>query len=342
MRKMTKLSLVILLSAGFMGFMVFYYLFLPLGVQDEMVQIVIDRGTSMRAVTDSLRTHEIVTSRKALVFWLKVSGMANRIQAGRFTFIKGEGILSASRKLLRAEPIEKSVTILEGLTMEQIAGRMASEMNIDSAEFVRLCNDAEFIRGANIQAPSLEGYLFPDTYRFPENSRESAIIRRMVSRFLEAYATVVGDSDIMADFNRHQIITLASIVEKEATLASERGRIAGVFHNRLKLGYPLGADPTVRYIFRKFNGPLLVSELNSSSPYNTRKFKGLPPGPICSPGLASIQAAAKPDSTKELYFVARWDGTGAHDFSLTLQEHDRKKLRIRRENELRKRKKEHK
>jgi len=146
---------------------------------------------------------------------------------------------------------------------------------------------------------------------------------------------VVWDDNIKAKYSLHEVLTLASIVEKEATLASERGRIAGVFHNRLKKGWPLGADPTVRYIFRKFDGPLYVSELNSDSPYNTRRFAGLPPGPICSPGLGAIQAGAKPDSTDDMFFVALWDGSGAHDFSVTNAEHDRKKLKIREENELR-------
>lgn len=339
MRRMIKFSLVVFFSVIFAGFMFFYYLFMPLGVQDETVKIVISPGTPIGAIVDSLRTHEVITSRKALLIWLRVTGTANKIQAGRFRFHKGEGVLSASKRLLDAEPIEKSITIREGLTMEQTAGRYAAEMQIDSAEFVRLCKDAEFIKGNGINAETLEGYLFPDTYRFPEECGEELIIRKMVSRFREAYATVKGDSDIVAKYSVHEIVTLASIVEKEATLASERGRIAGVFHNRLELGYPLGADPTVRYIFRKFSGPLLVSELNSDSPYNTRRFRGLPPGPICSPGLAAIQASAKPDSTDELYFVARWDGTGAHDFSKTNAEHERKKLKIRRQNELRKKQK---
>ncbi|MFP4012764.1 MAG: endolytic transglycosylase MltG [Chitinispirillaceae bacterium] len=336
MRRMMKFSLVVLFSVIFAGFMFFYYLFMPIGVQDETVKIVISPGTPIGAIVDSLRTHDVITSRKALLIWLRITGTANQIQAGRFRFLEGEGVLSASEKLLDAEPIEKAVTINEGLTMEQTAGRYTAEMQTDSAEFVRLCNDPDFIKGTGIKAKSLEGYLFPDTYRFPEESREALIIRKMVSRFHEAYATVKGDNDIMEKYSMHEIVTLASIVEKEATLASERGRIAGVFHNRLELGYPLGADPTVRYIFRKFSGPLLVSELKSDSPYNTRRFTGLPPGPICSPGLAAIQASTNPDSTDELYFVARWDGTGAHDFSKTNAEHERKKLKIRRQNELRK------
>jgi UPF0755 protein len=139
---------------------------------------------------------------------------------------------------------------------------------------------------------------------------------------------------------KREIIILASIVEKEAVLAEERPRIAGVFYNRLALRQPLGADPTVRYALKKFSGPLTFADLNVASPYNTRRFTGLPPGPICSPGRASLIAAMSPMRTNELYFVARWDGSGAHEFSVTNEEHSRKKLTIRYQNEKRLRQKE--
>jgi UPF0755 protein len=154
----------------------------------------------------------------------------------------------------------------------------------------------------------------------------------MVATFRKRFAALPRDSSRPPVLTPRQVVILASIVEKEATLDEERGRIAGVFHNRLRLGYPLGADPTVRYALRKFSGPLRVSELNSRHPYNTRVHRGLPPGPICSPGLGSLEAAACPAETKDLYFVARWDGSGGHDFSRTLAEHERKKRLIRRQN----------
>jgi UPF0755 protein len=135
--------------------------------------------------------------------------------------------------------------------------------------------------------------------------------------------------------NKKDIVIIASIVEKEALISTELPRIAGVFYNRLRLGVPLGADPTVRYIFKKWSGPLYVSELKSRSPYNTRLHKGLPPGPICSPGRASLAASVSPAQTNELYFVARWDGSGGHEFSATHDDHVRKKNAIRKINEQR-------
>jgi UPF0755 protein len=299
------------------------------------VHVTIERGTSAYAVSDTLAARGVVRSGKALYYWIRYVGISDKIQAGRFTFIRGEGAINAAEKLLKAEVIEQTVFVQEGLTIEQTASRVAPQMGIDSAEFVKLCLDTAFIAALGIKAPTLEGYLFPDTYRFPENSTAEAAVRRMTSRFKEACAGLQWSKQIKDAYDLHKVVTLASIVEKEATLQAERGRIAGVFHNRLRKGWPLGADPTVRYIYRKFSGPLLVSELNSPSPYNTRRFAGLPPGPICSPGIGAIQASAKPDSTADMFFVALWDGSGAHDFSVTNEEHDRKKLKIRKENEAR-------
>jgi len=300
------------------------------------VHLTIERGTSARAVSDTLAALGVVRSSKAMYYWIRYADISDKIQAGRFTFIKGEGAISAADRLLKAEIVERTVFVQEGFTIEQTASKVASQIEIDSAEFVRLCNDSAFIAALGIQAKTLEGYLFPDTYRFPENGvTAEAVIRRMTARFKEECAGLQWSKAVKDAYDLHKVITLASIVEKEATLPTERGRIAGVFHNRLRKGWPLGADPTVRYIYRKFNGPLLVSELNSPSPYNTRRFAGLPPGPICSPGLGAIQASAKPDSTADMFFVALWDGSGAHDFSVTNEEHERKKLKIRKDNEIR-------
>jgi UPF0755 protein len=317
----------------------FNYYFMPdkaVAALGEAVQLTVERGTGALAVSDTLAARGVVRSGKAFYYWLRYADISDKIQAGRFTFVKGEGAVSAADKLLKAEVTERTVFVPEGLTIEQTASKVAPQIGIDSAEFVKLCNDTAFIAALGIKAPTLEGYLFPDTYRFPESGvTAEAVVRRMAARFGEVGAGLKWSQAIKAAYDLRQVVTLASIVEKEATLPSERGRIAGVFHNRLRKGWPLGADPTVRYIYRKFSGPLLVSELNSPSPYNTRRFAGLPPGPICSPGLGAIQASAKPDSTADMFFVALWDGSGAHDFSVTNEEHDRKKLKIRKENEAR-------
>lgn len=332
----TLLIVVLLLLSGSL----IWYLFYPTSSAGKGVEITISRNTTVHAIADSLKRHQIITSVNAFRFWIHFSHLQKKIQAGKVTFMVGDGVIRAARKLLHAEPIEIVITIPEGLTIEQIAQKIHNSLPIDTSEFIRLCYDSTFVDKLQVQASSLEGYLFPNTYRLPPDIKPANIIKRIVKQFNKAYESLTPNPPIQNKFTKHEIVTLASIVEKEAALHSEQPRIAAVFHNRLRIGYPLGADPTVRYAVKKFNGPLRVSELNCNSPYNTRKFKGLPPGPICSPGLGALQAAVTPLETKELYFVAKWDGSGAHDFSLSNAEHTRKKLLIRHQNELRKKSKE--
>jgi UPF0755 protein len=338
----TLLWVVIFLSlmafvAGGAGLRFFLY---PWHQSSQSVEITVPAKATVRAIADSLIAHRIISTELPFLVWLKWSGIERRVQAGRYSFFPGEGIISASEKLTHAAPNDIVITIPEGLTIGQTGARIAHVLPIDSLEFERLCGDTAFIRSLGFDGiPTLEGYLFPDTYRLLESVDCATIIQKMVARFKEKYASIDSSGQAPGGLSRHEIVTLASIVEKEAVLASERPRIAGVFYNRLRLGFPLGADPTVRYIFKKWNGPLFVSELNSNSPYNTRRFAGLPPGPICSPGFASLAAAVSPLKTNELYFVAKWDGSGAHEFSVTNAEHSRKKIKIRKQNERRLREK---
>jgi UPF0755 protein len=317
-----------------------YFLY-PWRQSTESVIVRIPKGVPVRAIADSLYKHRVITARTPFLLWIRWSQIDRKIQAGRYVFFPGEGVFSASKKLPHAIPDDIVITIPEGLTVEQTAARIAAILPIDTMEFAVLCRDPPFLSVLGFGSlSSLEGYLFPDTYRFLESASCRDIIRRMTETFSGAYARLDSRTEVMRNFSRHQIVTLASIVEKEATLAAERPRIAGVFFNRLRLRLPLGADPTVRYIFKKFNGPLYQSELRSASPYNTRRYAGLPPGPICSPGFASLAATVSPLKTNELFFVARWDGSGAHEFSVTNEDHSRKKMLIRRMNKKRLQKKE--
>lgn len=325
------LSLLVVLSGAFC------FLFLPIGKTSEDVSFVIAKNSSIADIADSLKSKGVITSSKALRLWLKITKIERKIQAGKVSFIKGDGVINASRKLLKAVAIERTLTIPEGLTIEQTAKKVWKVFpSIDTILFSSLCKDSAFIALLKIEAPTLEGYLFPETYRFPEDVTAREVVSKMVHSFERSYESLQPDMQISKKFTKNQIITIASIVEKEAAIPSEQTRISAVFHNRLRIGYPLGADPTVRYALRKFNGPLTVSDLNNSSLYNTRKYSGLPPGPICSPGAGALQAAMSPAETKELYFVAKWDGSGAHDFSFTNEEHNRKKIIIRQYNEARK------
>jgi UPF0755 protein len=319
------------------GAFAFWYLFFPSNKSTDEYSLVISQRMKLSHIADSLESHKVIRSKYALRLWLKFTGQDRRIKAGKATFVIGEGVFDASKNLMNTYDIEFVVTIPEGLTILQTARLINKKMPlIDTIAFVTLCNDSLFIKKCNLSVTTLEGYLFPNTYRFREGVVAEDIIEKMVQSFIKSYNQLEQNSSINTRYSQNEIVTIASIVEKEAQLPSERTRISAVFHNRLRLGYPLGADPTVRYILGKFSGPLTVSDLNTNSPFNTRRFVGLPPGPICSPGAGALQAALKPLDTKELYFVAKWDGTGAHDFSFTNEEHNRKKLQIREYNAKRK------
>ncbi|MBD3347548.1 MAG: endolytic transglycosylase MltG [Chitinivibrionales bacterium] len=337
MQKYLRATVIIIVAAVLIGAGVFMYYFSSFGTQDREIELVIEPGTSLKSIAGSLEKKGVVKSDAMLLLWLKINDLDTKVKAGKCIFLENEGIIAASRKLLDAQPIEISATVREGLTIEQTARVFAKTFPIDTTKFLALCRSDSFTSRFSIPSGSVEGYLFPDTYFFPEEVSAGEIIDRMLDRFERAWSNLDFSEEIKSKYSMHEIVTMASIVEREATLPEERPRIAGVFYNRLRLGYPLGADPTVRYLLRKFSGPLRVSELNTSSPYNTRKYPGLPPGPICSPGASSLQASVSPMDTKELYFVAKWDGSGAHDFSVTGAEHERKKRKIRRMNEKRKR-----
>jgi UPF0755 protein len=325
-------SLLFVIIAGGGG----YVLLSPMGAPGHIVEMRVAPGTPLRAIAKSLEKQKVVRWAPALVLWMKFRGTEKRIQAGRFDFLEYEGALSAAKKLLVARPIEVTVFVPEGLTIEQTATIfMNSDLKIDTTLFLSICKNQGILKRHGIPAQTLEGYLFPNTYRFPEKDTALNIINRMVDRFKKAYESLDSTQSGRFGFTMHQFVILASIIEKEARLEPERPRISAVFHNRLKKGIPLGADPTVRYIFKSFSGPLYVSQLKVNSPYNTRVFPGLPPGPICSPGKSSLQAAMTPADSKELYFVAKWDGSGAHEFSTNNRDHDKKKEIIRHNNKIR-------
>jgi UPF0755 protein len=306
----------------------------PINGHGARVELAVPQGASVRHVAHILDSAGVVSSADALVLFIRMMGLEKSIQAGIYSFYKNEGLLSTARRLRSARALEKSITIPEGLTVEQIAGLFSHSFLLDSAEFVSDCMNAAVVEKMQVYGPTLEGYLYPDTYRFPPDAKPQDIIRRMTDHFKSVIARL-PEQQGGKKLTMQQLVTLASIIEKEAVLSEERTRISGVFHNRLRHNIPLGADPTVRFIFKKFDGPLRVSELKNPSPYNTRIHTGLPPGPICSPGSAALRAALAPLETTDLFFVARWDGSGAHEFSRTNEEHVRKKIEIRRENEQR-------
>jgi UPF0755 protein len=243
-----RIATALLVAAGF------YYALLPIGPAGPQVDVRIAPGTPLRAIARQLQRRKVITWSGGLVAWIKCTGREKRIHAGRFIFSEHEGVVSAARKLLYGKPIEVAVTVPEGLTIGQTAAIFQAALDIDSAAFDSLSSNASFLKKLNISDSSLEGCLFPETYRFPENVTAAEVLRKMAEQFSIACKTLdTFPTCKQPALGRRQIVILASIIEKEAKLPEERARISAVFHNRLSKGTPLGADPTVRYLYKKFS-----------------------------------------------------------------------------------------
>lgn len=225
-------------------------------------------------------------------------------------------------RLIRGEVVLHQATIIEGLTLEETARQLAAQGFGDYEAFVAVMRSPASIADLDPAAETLEGYLFPDTYSFPRGATEVQIVETLVSTFRRNWATLPAEAEATQPLR--ELVILASIVEKEALLDSERPTIAGVYRNRLDRGIGLYADPTIIFALKQlgtWDGDIRRRDLALDSPYNTYRYPGLPPGPICSPGLASLRAAVAPAEVPFLYFVSRNDGT--HVFAETLREHNR-------------------
>jgi UPF0755 protein len=233
-------------------------------------------------------------------------------------------------KLVSGEVKLYKITIPEGYNIAQIASLTAEAGFGEREKFIAAATDASFAREKGIEADTFEGYLFPDTYFFPRGTDSRKIIATMVDRFRSVFKPEWKDQGQVLGFTIHQIITLASIIEKETGVASERPIISSVFHNRLKKRMRLESDPTVIYGIKNFNGNLTRKHLATKTPYNTYRIKGLPRGPIANPGLESIHAALHPANTPYIYFVSKKDKT--HQFSTNLKDHNKavRKYQLRR------------
>jgi len=256
-----------------------------------------------------------------------LSGNRGHLKAGEYEIPEGSwswGILSI---LSSGKSMTHPFTVPEGFSTGQVAALLQAKGLADAAKFLALARSPEEARKLSVSAASLEGYLFPDTYQIPRGFGESRILALMAARFRERVPAGLLEKGRARGLSAHQVLTLASIVEREARADAERAKVASVFINRLAQGQRLESCATVRYATGKFTGPVLDEDLHFHSPYNTYRHKGLPPGPICSPGLKSIQAAAEPAQTDYLFFVVA--GNGEHVFSRTFEEHKQAKFRYK-------------
>lgn len=288
---------------------------------EETVIVTIPPGTSVRGIADILAREGVIHEDLRFLVLAKFSGKSGRLQAGEFRLRTGIKPGEVLRELAFGKPIQHAITIPEGLRAAEIAEIFGRLGWCNPKTFIRLVADKPFLEKLGFaHLDSLEGYLFPDTYLFTRDiSGAEKIIPLMVKRFTDVWDEVTAGLDEEPDLE--QTVILASIVEKETGTPEERPLIAGVFHNRLRLGMRLQSDPTVVYGSRKFAGTISKKDLQTPTPYNTYTLPGLPVGPISNPGKEALEAVLYPAPTNSLYFVSKNNGT--HYFSESLIEHNR-------------------
>jgi len=261
-----------------------------------------------------------------IVFRVEVarSGAGRRLQAGEYRFDRPMTVMEVVAKLAKGEVYLRPITFREGLTTREMAALYESKGFGTAAEFAAAAKDPQLIRALDAGARDLEGYLFPDTYALPRRATAEQLVSRMIAGFENALTPEIRQQATARGLSVRELVTLASLVEKETGKADERPIVAAVYTNRLRIRMPLQCDPTVLFALEKagnFSGNIRRDDLQIDSPYNTYRYPGLPPGPIAAPGRASLEAAANPADVPYLYFVSRNDGS--HVFSTTLAEHNR-------------------
>ena len=290
-------------------------------------RVTIPSGASMRIAADSLEAAGVIGSARAFRFYAKLTGRDRSIKAGTYLLDRGASWSAVVDALVAGRGIVLTVTIPEGWDLRTIVPSVAKVMKVPEPALDSAARDTTLIKRLGIPIQTLEGYLFPETYLLPDGSEALPIVRRLVAEFERRWKPEWNAQLERLGLTRHQVITLASIIEKEARVASERPIISAVYHNRLKRGMLLQADPTVLYALGRHAARVLYRDLEVKSPYNTYRNVGLPPGPIASPGIASIEAALFPADVPFLYFVAHPDGH--HEFRATLREHNEAVRRMR-------------
>ena len=287
----------------------------------EEIVVTIPRGCSLSQVGSILQNKGIISSRLVFKLVALIRGEQRSIKAGDYALKPGSDAGDILDLLISGRTLMLSVTIPEGYTIFQTADLFHKKGLVNKADFLAKVQDPAFVSQLGVEGATLEGYLFPDTYtfRYSDRGNVQAIVSKMVKHFKDVYRKHVHATAEKYGWTPYQVVTLASLVEKEAR-ASEHGLVSAVFHNRLRKNMRLQSDPTVIYGIKPMGSKITRADLERKHPYNTYQNAGLPPGPIASPGKASLIAAIHPEDQPYLYFVAKNDGT--HHFSKTLREHN--------------------
>jgi UPF0755 protein len=303
----------------------------PISQTDSMIAIEVQEGETADEVIEKLERSQFLEDGILLRSYMRYRGLDRGIEVGEYFFHGGMSIRQIAESLQSAQPLSSTLTIPEGWRREQIAALIDSfDLQLSGQDFLTTTSQPILGTQSTVHIPSgnsLEGYLFPDTYRVNEELDSIGLANLMVENFFLRVSPELISEFEMQGLSLHEAVTLASIIEREAVVPEERPRIAAVFLNRLKHGMKLESDPTVQFALGlQSSGTWWRTDLNAQdlqfdSPYNTYLYPGLPPGPIANPGLSSLQSVAAPMETDELYFRALCDGSGRHAFARTYEEH---------------------
>lgn len=287
---------------------------------DEPIVIEIPKGATLNSVVDSLYSNNVISNKSILKITAFLYGAETKIKHGTYDIPNGLSYVELVELLIKGVPNEQiRVTIPEGIWQESLANLLEKDLKISKKLFLQLSVNSALLEKLGINSISLEGYLLPETYYFYPNTSAESVIKKLHSE-MENFLQPHRDQMAKLDMTENQILTLASIIEGETSKGDEYKIISGVYHNRLKKGMALQADPTIQYLVRhKRKNKVYFKDLEIDSPFNTYKYTGLPPGPINNPGKQAIVAALYPDENDYYFFVA--DGTGGHAFAETYSEH---------------------
>ncbi|MBS1271256.1 MAG: Endolytic murein transglycosylase [Candidatus Marinimicrobia bacterium] len=319
----------LLLVGIFVFFDVLYWVPWTLVNQEQKkVRLNIQPGSSLGTISDSLYQRNLIPSRNSFEFAVRLRGLETELQAGVFSVERPASYRDIIYSLTHSAPEAVTVTIVEGLQSREIARILGKELLFTPEEFKEVVADSSLAASLGVPGPTLEGFLFPETYKFFVNESAESIARKMVNHFHEVVPDTFAQRAKQYGWTMWEAVTMASIIEGEAVHDEERSTISSVYHNRLQRGMRLQADPTIQFIIEDGPRRLWAKDLEIQSPYNTYRNSGLPPGPINNPGLGSVRAALYPADTEYLYFVAR--GDGYHTFTRTNREHINAKRRLQR------------
>lgn len=315
---------IIVLVLGIIGYDFYNKTSTPFKGYEKPVIVNIKMGSSVTKIAGQLYMNKIISNYYYFKLYYRLYFKDTKFKSGEYLFDKPLTMKQVIRKLSEGKVILYKITIKEGLTIEETAELLEERYRINFEKFVMKAKDFNLVADIDKKAEDLEGYLLPDTYMVHKGITADEFLRIMVRKFKKSFTNSMKWRARELNMTIREVVTLASLIEKETSSREERFLIASVFHNRLRLGMALDCDPTIIYALKrdnKYDGKIGWDDLKYDSPYNTRLHRGLPPGPICSPGFASIEAALFPENTKYLYFVAKDART--HYFSKTLNEHNR-------------------